>query len=259
MHSRMRIAAISIAALAVLVLALGAQVSFAEKAPKAPKPEQILDKFIEATGGVKAYDKLQNSVVKGALEIPAAGISLDVTAYSARPNLFYSKAESPAIGTFERGTDGKIYWENSTMQGARLLEGAELTDALRDAKFEGMAYWRTLYDTVTFAGVDTVAGSPAYKVTLKPKDGRARTYSFDQKSGLLVKSSTVIQSQMGDVTVEAYPTDYRKVGDVLVSYKTSMKIMGQDRNMTIKSAEYNVAIPDTVFLVPAAVKEIMPK
>jgi hypothetical protein len=255
----MRIAAISIAALAVLVLVLGAQVSFAEKAPKAPKPEQILDKFIEATGGVKAYDKLQNSVVKGALEIPAAGISLEVTAYSARPNLFYSKAESPAIGTFERGTDGKIYWENSTMQGARLLEGAELVDALRDAKFEGMAYWRTLYDTVTYAGIDTVAGSPAYKVTLKPKDGRARTYSFDQKTGLLVKSSTIVQSQMGDVAVEAYPTDYRKVGGILVSYKTSMKIMGQDRNMTIKSAEYNVAIPDTVFLVPAAVKDIMPK
>lgn len=256
MHSRMRIAAFSIAAIAVLVLALGAQVSFAEKAPK---PEKILDKFVEATGGVKAYDKLQNSVVKGSLEIPAAGIALEVTAYSARPNLFYSKAESPAIGTFERGSDGKIYWENSTMQGARLLEGAELTDALRDAKFEGMAYWRTLYDTVTYAGVDTVAGSPADKVVLKPKDGRARTYFFDQKSGLLVKSTTVVQSQMGDVTVEAYPTDYRKVGDVLVSYKTSMKIMGQDRNMTLLSAEYNVTLPDTIFQIPAAVKEIMPK
>jgi hypothetical protein len=256
MHSRMRIAALSIATLAVLVLALGAQVSFAEKAPK---PEQILDKFIEATGGVKAYDKLQNSVVKGTLEIPAAGITLDVTAYAARPNLFYSKAESPAIGTFERGTDGTIYWENSTMQGARLLEGAELTDALREAKFEGMAYWRTLYDTVTYAGVDTVAGSPADKVILKPKDGRARTYSFDKKSGLLVKTTTVVQSQMGDITVESFPTDYRKLGDITMSYKTSMKLMGQDRVMTITSAEYNTAIPDTIFQIPAAVKEIMPK
>ena len=259
MSRRMRIAALSIATIAVLVLALGAQVSFAEKKDKTHTAEQILDRFVEATGGIKAYEKLQNRVVKGALEIPAAGITLEVAAYSARPNKFYSKAESPAIGSFERGTDGTIYWENSTMQGARLLEGAELADALRDAKFEGMAYWRTLYDTVTFAGVDTVAGSPADKVVLKAKEGKPRTYFFDQKSGLLVKSVAVVQSQMGDIAVESFPSDYRKMGDMLMSYKTSMKIMGQERTMTIVSVEYNAAIPDSVFAIPAAVKEILPK
>jgi hypothetical protein len=239
----------AVAALAILVVASCAPI-------KAPK---ILDRYVEATGGIKAYDKLQSSVVKGSLEIPAAGISLDITVYSARPNKLYSKAESPAIGSFESGTDGAICWENSTMQGARILEGAELAEKLRESKFESMAYWRGLYDTITVAGIDTVAGSPCYKVVLKAKEGKPRTYFFDQKSGLLVKSLSIVQSQMGDIPVEAFPTDYRKVGDILISHKTTMKLMSQERIMTITSVAYNAAIPDSVFAVPAAIQELLKK
>jgi hypothetical protein len=252
-------AAFAAAALAILFVALGAQVSYAQKPAKTPTAEKILDRFVEATGGIKAYDKLQNSVVKGSLAIPAAGIALDITVYSARPNKMYSKAESPAIGSFESGTNDDICWENSTMQGARILEGAELAEKLRESKFESMAYWRGLYDTITVTGADTVEGSPCYKVELKTKDGKPRTYFFDQKSGLLAKTLSIVQSQMGEIPVEAFPTDYRKVGDILVSHKTSMKLMSQERIMTITSVAYNVAIPDSVFAVPAAVKELLKK
>jgi hypothetical protein len=252
-------AALSIAALAILVLALCAQVSNAEKPAKLPTAEKILDRYVEATGGIKAYDKLQNSVVKGSLAIPAAGITLDITAYSARPNKAYSKAESPAIGAFESGTNGTICWENSVMQGARILEGAELAEKLRESRFEGMTYWRGLYDTLTVAGIDTVAGSPCYKVVLKAKEGKPITYFFDQKSGLLAKSLNIVASQMGDITVESYPSDYRKEGDILVSHKTSMKLMSQERVMTVTSVAYNVAIPDSVFAIPAAVQELQKK
>jgi zinc protease len=252
-------AALSIAALAILVLALCAQVSNAEKPAKLPTAEKILDRYVEATGGIKAYDKLNNSIEKGTLAIPAAGITLDVTVYSARPNKAYSKAESPAIGAFESGTNGTICWENSVMQGARILEGTELAEKLREANFESMAYWRGLYDTITVAGIDTVAGSPCYRVVLKAKDGKPITYFFDQKSGLLVKSLNVIASQMGDITVESFPSDYRKEGDILVSHKSEMKLMSQERVMTLTSVEYNAAIPDSIFAVPAAIQELLKK
>jgi len=252
-------ATLSIAALAILVVALGAQVSNAQKPAKTPTAEKILDRFVEATGGIKAYDKLQNSVVKGSLEIPAAGITLDITVYSARPNKMYSKAESPAIGSFESGTDGTICWENSVMQGARVLEGAELAEKMRESKFEGIAYWRGLYDTVRVTGIDTVAGSPCDKVELKAKEGKSRTYFFDQKSGLLAKTVSIVASQMGDISVEAFPSDYRKEGDILVSHKTTMKLMSQERVMTITSVAYNIAIPDSVFAIPAAIQELLKK
>jgi hypothetical protein len=257
---RITTATLAVAALAMLFVALGAQVSNAQKAAKVPAAaEKILDRYVEATGGIKAYDKLKNGVVKGSLEIPAAGITLEIVVYSARPCKVYTKAEAPAIGAFESGTDGTICWENSVMQGARILEGAELAEKLRESKFENMAYWRDLYDTITVAGTDTVAGSLCDKVMLNVKDGKPRTYYFDRKTGLLTKSVTIVKSQMGDIPVEAYPTDYRKEGDILVSHKTNMKLMAQDRLMTITSVAYNVAIPDSVFATPAAVKELLKK
>lgn len=222
-----------------------------------PTAEKILDRFVEALGGVKAFDKLRSTVTAATLAIPAAGVAIDVTIYAARPNLFYSIAESPMIGKIERGTDGAIFWEKSTMQGPRVLEGEELADAMRDAKFEGLSYWRSIYDSVAVAGLDTVDGSPGYKVVLKPKGGKPRTYVFDVISGLLVKTIHVAATQMGEIPVVGYVSDYRKTGDILQSYATTMKIMGQDRIITIANVEQNAAIPDSVFALPADIKELL--
>jgi hypothetical protein len=245
--------------LTILVLSLGASLSEAQTPGKTPSAEKILDKFVEATGGLAAYDKLKTSVSKGTLEIPAVGITIDLTVYAARPNKMRTIAESPAIGTNERGTDGTIFWEKSTMQGARVLEGEELAEALREAAFEGLVYWRGQYDSVAVSGVDTVSDSPCYKVVMKAKGGKPRTLSFDQKSGLLVKAQTTVPTQMGNVPVESFPGDYRKVGEVLQAYKTTVKVMGQERIMTMTSVEYNAAIPDSIFAVPADVQALLQK
>ncbi|MGD1048495.1 MAG: hypothetical protein ABR899_07080 [Candidatus Krumholzibacteriaceae bacterium] len=257
MHGRT--AALATIVLATLVLVIGVSLSSAEKPAKAPTVEQILDKYVAATGGLAAYDKEKNSVSKATLTIPAAGVSLDVTVYSARPNKFRSIAQSPAIGVFDRGTDGKIFWDKSTMQGARVLEGKELNEAMREAAFEGLVYWRSQHDSVGLAGVDTVAGSPCYKVVMKAPGAKPRTLFFDQKSGLLVKTTNTVSSQMGEVTVEALISDYRKVGDLLGAFKTTIKVMGQERVMTVSNVEYNTAIPDTVFTVPADIQKLSTK
>ena len=255
----MIVSVIGISALAFLLLSFTASRCDAEKAGKTPTAEQILEKFVEASGGRAAYDKFQNSVSKGTLEIPAAGITIDITVYAARPNKMSTIAESPAIGKTERGTNGTIFWEKTTMQGTRVLEGEELAEALRESAFEGLVYWRQQYDSLAVSGIDTVAGSPCYKVVVKAKGGKPRTLSFDQKSGLLLKTETTVATQMGNIPVESFPSDYRKVGDVLQSYKSTVKVMGQERVMTMTSVEYNASIPDSVFAVPADVQALLEK
>jgi hypothetical protein len=247
----------AIAACAAALLVSLFTFASAATADQTPTAEQVLDRFVEALGGVKAFDKLASTVTKATLAIPAMGVTIDVTIYAARPNKFYSLAESPMIGKIERGTDGSIFWEKSTMQGPRVLEGEELADAMRDAKFEGLAYWRSIYDSVAVAGLDTVDGNPAYKVVLKPKDGKPRTYTFDVKSGFLVKTTNMVTTQMGEIPVVGYVTDYRKTGDLLQSFKTTMQIMGQDRVITVSGVEQNASIPDSVFALPVDIKEIL--
>lgn len=253
---KFRHAAVVTAVAALLAAALSSFV-FAGAEEKLPAAEKILDRYVEAVGGVKAYDKINSAVSKASLDIPAMGVKIDLVIYAARPNKFFSIAESPMVGKIERGTDGKVFWERSTMQGPRVLEGQEHADAMRDAQFEGLVYWRSLYDSVAVSGIDTVDGSPGYKVVVKPKDGKPRTYVFDTKSGLLVKTTNMAVTQMGEIPVVAYVTDYRTVGEVLQSFKTTIKVMGQDRIITVSSIEQNVAIPDSVFVLPGEIKELL--
>jgi hypothetical protein len=256
---RRNVGALGITALAVLCVTLWAPLSMAQAPAKSPEAEKILERYVEAIGGRAAFDKLQNAVSKATLDIPSVGIALDVTVYSARPNKFRSSAQSPAIGSIERGTDGNIFWEKSTMQGARILEGEELAEAFREAAFEGLVYWQTLYDSVAVTGADTVAGNLCDKVEMKAKTGKARTLFFDRKSGLIAKTRSVAATQMGDIPVDALVSDYRKVGDVLQAYKTVMTVMGQDRIITATSMEYNAAIPDSVFALPTDIKDLLKK
>lgn len=256
MKSSIRFRAAIAAVAAMSLLSILPAFAGAEQA-KLPPAEKLLDAYVRAIGGVEAFDKIQNTYSTAALSIPAMGITIDVKAYSVRPNITYSIASSPMIGSIERGTDGAVFWEKSTMQGTRLLEGAELEDAIGEAVFENLVYWRANFDSVATTGVDTVDGSPAYLVMVRPKHGKTRTLAFDQKSGLLVKAVSKAPTQMGEIPIESFVSDYRKTGEVLQAYKTVMKMMGQERIVTVSSIEQNVPVPDSILTLPGDVKELL--
>jgi hypothetical protein len=223
----------------------------------APTGEQILDRYIEATGGRAAYDKLDNRHSVMTLDIAGLGLSLDIDVYQAKPNLFYSHVSSPATGDIERGTDGTIFWEKSTMTGGRILEGAELADAVREANFDKFVYWKKLYESAEYIGSDTVDGVLCQKVVLTPKEGFPLTLSFDAGTGLLIQVETTIQHQMGEIPMVAKSSDYREVDGIKVPYVNEVIVVGQSRVITQKLMEHNVEIPDSVFQVPEDIQAMV--
>src|ERR1019366_3689049 len=54
------------------------------------KPEAILDKYVEVTGGRAAYEKIQTEVATGTLEIAGMGLSGMLTSYRAAPDKSYT-------------------------------------------------------------------------------------------------------------------------------------------------------------------------
>src|SRR5258708_5849715 len=55
-----------------------------------PKPETILDHYVEVTGGKAAYEKIHSEVVKGKMEVTGRGIAGSLVSYSAEPNRNYT-------------------------------------------------------------------------------------------------------------------------------------------------------------------------
>jgi hypothetical protein len=223
----------------------------------AQSAENILGRYIDATGGKDAYDRISNRVTKSVMEMPAQGISMNMTIYHSRPNSFYALIESEMVGKIERGTDGDIAWEKSVMMGPRVLEGSEKDDLLRQATFDQLVHWKTLYEKAEVVGMEEIAGRPCDKVVLTPKTGNPQTYSFDRETGLVSKVMLTVESPMGEVPVETYLEDYRSVDGLLMPFRSRVESLGVERLVTVQSVEQNVELPANRFETPADVLALM--
>jgi len=256
MRELMKKSSLLIGVLALLLTLAPTFMIAQDKTGDPKKGAEILDKFVEASGGKAAYAKIDNRYQKGTLSMPAMNISLTTEAWMAKPNLVYFKAESPELGVIERGYDGTTFWEKSMMTGPRILEGDELAESKLEAQFDGLSHWRDLYKSAMFVGEDSVNGKLADKVVVTSNDGKDQTLFFDKDSHLLTKVNFVSESQMGDVPVNVFVGDYRDVDGLKISFNSKIDVMGQERVMTVDSLAQNVELPKGIFDIPQDILDL---
>lgn len=252
----MRLAICRPALLSFLALTIAAGAARAEDLPKA---ETILDDAIKAMGGKDAFLKVKNRVVKGSMELPAAGLKGTLTMIQAESGKMTTTVDFAAIGKTVQGTDGKDAWEDSPITGARLLKGEELANTLRQADIRGDVEWRKYYEKVETVGVEDVEGKPAYKVVMTPKEGKPETGFYDKASKLEVKSIQSVKSPQGEIEVEAFIVEWKEFDGIKMPVKTKQKILTQELTMSIDEVKQNVDLPEDTFAPPADVKKLLKK
>jgi len=222
-----------------------------------PKADTILDKYVEVTGGKAAYQKVHTEIETGTMTI--SGISGTHTTYKAEPDKVYTEVVIQGIGKIQEGSNGKVAWSNSAMQGPHVKEGEEKEVSLLMARFDGDVNWRGIFTKAETVGTEAVNGKDCYKVVLTPKAGKPMTRFYDKESGLLLKNVLTTTSAMGEVTVESILEDYRKEGDFLRPHKVSNKAMGQQFSITLDKVEINPEIPASRFDLPEEVQALLNK
>lgn len=222
-----------------------------------PDAGQVLDWYVEATGGMAAYDKINNRVMKTSLEIRGAGITLSSTVYLAKPNKSYSVTESPATGKIENGSDGESAWNISDTAGPQLLSGSEKSSTLHMNTFDRVAYWKKSFKEVKTAALEDCAGKPCYRIVATPEGMAPQDLFFDKESHLLVKIAMTMEAQAGKIPVTAFMSDYKPVGGILVPHTVIMKLIGQERISRVLSVEQNVDLPADRFAPPPEIKALI--
>ena len=235
---------------------LGQESSATAPATELPSAESILDRYVEVTGGREAYEKRTSEVAHGKMEMGAIGISGELKSYS-KPGLQYLVIELTGVGKIEQGVKDGIAWENSILQGPRILTGDELAATLRDAVFNGPIHWRKIYPTVETVGIESINGEDAYRVLQTPADGNAVTMHYSVKTGLAIKLATTVANQLGNIPVEAIMSEYKEFEGILAPTKVVETAAGQTITITVDSMEMNVDIPDERFDLPEAVKALL--
>lgn len=240
----------------VLLLAPG----FAAEKPAEKKEltaEQILDRYVEATGGRARYEKLQSQASTAVIEVQGKNIKSRVEMYQATGGRSYVASELPGAGKMEQGTADGIAWEKSVIRGPRIKSGAELASALREADLRSRIDWRRYYPKVELAGTEIVDVSDCYKVVLTPAEGKPETRYFDRNTGLLVKSSRTVSTQMGEIPAETRFSDYRKVDGILTPFRLEQKLLNMVQVTTIEKLSYDTEISPEKFALPDEIKALV--
>jgi outer membrane lipoprotein-sorting protein len=234
-----------------------------------PNGEEVVRKYIEASGGQAAYDKIENRVTKMTVEFKNAGITLDATVFAARPNKFASTMTAAALGTISQGCNGEAAWSISDMQGPVVEQGAALENRLRDSRLDRMVYWKQAYQSVECRAIEKVRDRECYKVVFTPlpyqagelKDAETSllTVYFDKESWLPLKIESNIITEAGTIDVTAFLSDYRDVDGIKIAWRTELELMGQSRVMEIESVKQNVELAADQFDPPPEIRKLLKK
>jgi hypothetical protein len=225
--------------------------SAAEPAAK-PTADQILDRYLEATGGRAALERLQTRIMKGRVEVTALGTDGAFEVRAKAPNKQVSQIAFEGFGSMREGYDGTVAWSAAPFQGVRVKEGGDLARVQRTTVFPRELKWKQVYQRLEVRGAEKVNGVDTWLVEGYPKTGKPDKLYFDQKSGLLVREESTVTSVVGELTFQVDLGDYREVDGVQVAFSIRMpKPAEVGFNIKIEEVKHNVAIPDAEFAKPA--------
>lgn len=228
--------------------------AWAQPTAKPPTAEQIMKKYIDASGGEAAFTRVNSVVMQGMMEIKGQGIKGEVKLYRADGGKSYSVTDIPGMGKQEEGSNGDVVWEKTSL-GPRLREGAEkfmvtcAGEAL--AEYARLATGKdSCYSKIEFGGEGMVEGKATWKLLLTPKQGKVEEQSFDKQSGLLVQQKIVMPSPFGEIPVVIGIGGFKKVEGLETPTLISTKMGTVEMVMSFHTITFNEKIPEQIFAVP---------
>lgn len=247
---------------ACLLLTIFVAPSLAQKtSEELPSGEEVIAKFIEATGGADAYKSVKTRVVTGTMDMKAAGISGKITGTTASDGKFYTEVDMEGIGTEKMGSDGETYWSASNFTGTRVLEGSERDMQALENDLTSILHPKKYYKSMKVTGIEKVDEDDCYRVEKIKKDGDELVDFYSVKTGLLTKMVVLASTPLGKINIEVIPSDYRKVGGgLLMSHASRQNLPGNMvQEIKIEKVELNKEIDPETFELPDDVKKLLAK
>jgi hypothetical protein len=216
-----------------------------------PTVDQILDKYIQATGGRQAVEKIASRVTKGTVELSAMGLKGEIESYAKAPNKTLTIINFSGLGEFREGYDGKIAWSQNPMMGLREKSGDELTAIAQTADIHAQIKTRQLYSKLEFKGKEKVGTRETYVILATPAVGAPVKMYFDTQTGLMARTDMDFETPQGQFHLESTMDDYREVDGVKIAFLARQKTSVADFIIKLTEVKHNVAIDDAKFNKPS--------
>ena len=208
------------------------------KAGKAAEAEQqaaeIVERFVEASGGRAAFEKLTSRVSKGTFTGSRMGAAVtgSVEIVEKAPGKSVTLVNVPGFGEIRQGFTGEYGYEQIPLIGFRRYAGEETELARLAADFHWRTNLRQQFPKMILRAKEKVGDAEAHVVEAWAAGARFPTYFFfDTKTGLLLRRDST------------HFEDYRERDGVRLPFT----LRDDDVVIKIDEVAHNVAVGDERF------------
>jgi CubicO group peptidase (beta-lactamase class C family) len=224
-----------------------------------PTVDQIIDKYVQAIGGVTAHRKLTSQVIKATLVIEGSDATASIETYKQAPNKAVNISQVKLGNGVEfevsRGFNGAVGWAfNPNDGGFRELSGTELATEKRNFEFYWKIKLKEFYPKMALAGQALVGDRLAYCIEATPPEGDPIKLYFEAQTGLLVRLDSIYETATkSKIPFETYFEDYREVDGVKLPFTIrqpkkiyTYKVNEVRHNVPIDEARFKYSDPALV-------------
>lgn len=213
--------------------------------------KEIIQKMIEATGGRKALESIDDSTITGTIELIQQGLSGEITIYRKEPGK--TRIDAALMGmVITQAYDGNMAWWTNPQTGtteempATEAESMKRDSLPRDATFNPEKYGISF----EYKGKESLEGKDHYIVEQTYADGFKATLYVDCGTYLITKSKGTISTAMGEGEFEQVASDYKKVHGLMVAHTITAYYNGaESRVIVITDIQYNTGLEDSLFIM----------
>lgn len=231
---------------AIVLLLFIVATEFAQAQTKDTEAAKVLNDYVTAVGGKNAVDNILNLMSKSELDFVGAGFKLSRNIAETRAGKYYIKVSSLQTGDIIRTINDTVCKEQR-LGDVHDIEGEEKESFRNTSAFLRFAEWEKTLAGYKYEGAEKVDGVKMHKLKVATVFGQNEFWYFDAKSGLLTQIEEELEMPGGKSKSTTVYSDYRDVNGVKLSFRQTINMPGQTREITFSEILANQKIDTAMF------------
>jgi len=227
----------------------------AQTTGKLPTANEVLERYVEVTGGRDALLRHKSMTVHGRLEVPSRNLEREGVLYT-KDGKMLQKILSPDGKENASGYDGQTAWDLGPDGKAVIHEGDEVKTVARDADMYYHLQVLKYFKSMEVIDVKEFNGRACYHLKGINNWGKVNEQFYDKENGLLVGYAFNTAWRGGDGDATETFEEYKDFGGVRIPTVNTHREGGEVSIFRITSVTYD-DVADEVFALPEAVKSAL--
>jgi Predicted Zn-dependent peptidases len=206
--------------------------------------QTVLNKYIEASGGLTNINKIKTFTLKG--KVLVQGMSLDLNMYYKIPGKFMMEMLMNGQ-TMQKQILNGDKGKSSGMGGQKELTGEELNKLKEQSDlFPEISYEKLNYKT-ELKGVEKIDGKDVYVLDITSPSNTLTTEYYSVETGLKLRSVSYVDTPNGKLSQTTDVLEYETVNSVKFPKKMKTVVGPQTMEINMETLEANTDIKDDIF------------